>query len=578
MALNYDGSITIDSSIDTKGFNDGIKKMGTNMRTAAKEMAEGFGAKLLGSIKDALALLGKIILVAGIAAVAVALIGATFVAVGAMALRFVGKYVDSLYASLSATSAFRSKVVELKDAFNAVKGAISAIGATLLAAVAPVLLRIIDWIVKALNWLSIFIAALTGQKTAMQYVSTAASGTAAATKETAKNVKEATKAAKNALAAFDEINVLQLQTAEAIKAEEAPLQEMGGGVGGGAVTIKEVDVPTDFIKTQWELFKVWFKENITDAIADYFKIKWENLFGGKTLWEVLFSSEEGSIWGDIFEDVEPIDWGKLWGGIKDFFTSNPETMISPVEEWAIEVSNIIRGYLSKAWEWLAGVIGVFWAAILQNATLKWNTWIGNVRTTLSAAWTFIKTVWGVASSWFMTNIISPIGKAFTIVTDAIKAAFGNAFISVKLYVKNRINDIIGFLNKMIAAMVKGVNALIGALNSLPKVTLPDFLGGGTIGWNIAKLVAPQIPLLAKGAVIPPNAAFAAVLGDQKSGTNIEAPEKLIRQIIQEEIGNIQTDVQISFAGSLGALVRELKPVIDKENTRIGTSLIKRSTA
>lgn len=41
----------------------------------------------------------------------------------------------------------------------------------------------------------------------------------------------------------------------------------------------------------------------------------------------------------------------------------------------------------------------------------------------------------------------------------------------------------------------------------------------------------------QGAVIPPNKEFMAVLGDQKSGNNIEAPESLIRRIVREESGN-----------------------------------------
>ena len=59
-----------------------------------------------------------------------------------------------------------------------------------------------------------------------------------------------------------------------------------------------------------------------------------------------------------------------------------------------------------------------------------------------------------------------------------------------------------------------------------------FIGGGHFGFNIQQ--APQIPYLAQGAVIPPNAPFMAVLGDQRSGNNIEAPESLIRKIVREE--------------------------------------------
>ena len=44
-----------------------------------------------------------------------------------------------------------------------------------------------------------------------------------------------------------------------------------------------------------------------------------------------------------------------------------------------------------------------------------------------------------------------------------------------------------------------------------------------------------MPYLASGAVIPPRSEFMAVLGDQTSGNNIEAPEGLIRKIFREEI-------------------------------------------
>lgn len=69
--------------------------------------------------------------------------------------------------------------------------------------------------------------------------------------------------------------------------------------------------------------------------------------------------------------------------------------------------------------------------------------------------------------------------------------------------------------------------------------IPDwvpFIGGESFGFNLPNISAPQIPYLASGAVIPPNAPFMAVLGDQKRGNNIEAPEELIRRIVREESG------------------------------------------
>ena len=44
---------------------------------------------------------------------------------------------------------------------------------------------------------------------------------------------------------------------------------------------------------------------------------------------------------------------------------------------------------------------------------------------------------------------------------------------------------------------------------------------------------PSIPYLAQGAVIPPNAPFLAMLGDQRHGTNIEAPVSTIQDALAE---------------------------------------------
>lgn len=83
-------------------------------------------------------------------------------------------------------------------------------------------------------------------------------------------------------------------------------------------------------------------------------------------------------------------------------------------------------------------------------------------------------------------------------------------------------------------------AFANALNSM-SISLPHWLekltGFSSVGFNVGYWSAPMVPYLAQGAVIPPNKEFMAVLGDQKSGNNIEAPESLIRRIVREESGN-----------------------------------------
>ena len=57
------------------------------------------------------------------------------------------------------------------------------------------------------------------------------------------------------------------------------------------------------------------------------------------------------------------------------------------------------------------------------------------------------------------------------------------------------------------------------------------------GW-LSTIKVPQIPELATGTVIPPRHRFAAILGDQRHGTNIEAPLDTIRQADEEAMEKV----------------------------------------
>ena len=70
------------------------------------------------------------------------------------------------------------------------------------------------------------------------------------------------------------------------------------------------------------------------------------------------------------------------------------------------------------------------------------------------------------------------------------------------------------------------------------------LSGGSLAVPLAA-GASLVPALATGAVIPPNQQFMAVLGDQKHGRNLEAPESLIRQIMREEMAGLNTEGSIT---------------------------------
>ena len=60
--------------------------------------------------------------------------------------------------------------------------------------------------------------------------------------------------------------------------------------------------------------------------------------------------------------------------------------------------------------------------------------------------------------------------------------------------------------------------------------------GGLNSINPTRAI-PPVPRLASGAVIPPNAPYLAVVGDQKRGTNVETPLDTIKQAVAEVLGS-----------------------------------------
>ncbi|WP_304598241.1 hypothetical protein [Adlercreutzia caecimuris] len=110
--------------------------------------------------------------------------------------------------------------------------------------------------------------------------------------------------------------------------------------------------------------------------------------------------------------------------------------------------------------------------------------------------------------------------------------------------KNMVNGLIGCINSGLSAFGGFVNNITSGISGL--------LSGFGVDWSWS-VQMPQLPYLAQGAVIPPNRKFAAVLGDQTSGYNLEAPESLIRQIVREESGTpdqIAAAVQRGVAAAL----------------------------
>jgi hypothetical protein len=145
------------------------------------------------------------------------------------------------------------------------------------------------------------------------------------------------------------------------------------------------------------------------------------------------------------------------------------------------------------------------------------------------------------------NVIEAMKTIFTGIVQFVSGVFTQdwdmAWEGVKNIFKGVWNGIVSIIESAINLIVRGVNKLLDGLQAFTSFELPEWLGGYSFGGiNIPRIPKVSIPRLAAGAVIPPNREFMAVLGDQTRGTNIEAPESLIRKIVREESGNMNTEL------------------------------------
>lgn len=97
------------------------------------------------------------------------------------------------------------------------------------------------------------------------------------------------------------------------------------------------------------------------------------------------------------------------------------------------------------------------------------------------------------------------------------------------------------LNAIVRKVNDTINNINGALSNIEHAftftytyqnPVTGFTDRYTSWMNLSRV--NSVPYLASGAVIPPRSEFLAVLGDQKTGNNIEAPEGLLRKIVREE--------------------------------------------
>lgn len=447
---------------------------------------------------------------------------------------------------------------EARDAIAQLKGALLTLAQPLVQIIIPAFTALVKVLATVVSFIANIVSALFGT-TAKESANAAKSLNDQ--KNAYKGVGGAAKSASKQLASFDEINKLS-----------------GEGGGGSGIILPDFSTAANFAfldKIADKLKKIGqdivnlFKD-VTGFIGNVFSGDW-----GAALDNIInFVSHARILLADLLDFV-----GYIFGALIDTIIEKCGLAGTPVGDMLTGIKDIVQGALGLISGILTGDLEKMKQSVIQMLT--------GVKTFVFGIWDWFKLGLTSLLDWLdgKTNgrfheIIELAKTYVSDVIDGVKQIFGGfidfltgvftldwekAWEGIKEIFRGIWNTIVGVLEAAVNLIIKGINWLISKLNSL-QIKIPDWLGGGSFGFNIRPIAELQIPRLAKGAIIPPNREFMAVLGDQKQGTNIEAPADLIRQIVREEINNFGggEDITIKFTGDLAQLARVLSPEITRQ--------------
>lgn len=330
------------------------------------------------------------------------------------------------------------------------------------------------------------------------------------------SLKESSKEAKKSLSPLDDLNNLTSSVAGNLQptglgalltpTTMAPTDTTVGIEVEGIDNLDKVKAFLDMVTEQFNKIKAV----ITDIYNKYIKPVLVDFIG-----DVIYLGSTFTQW--FSEKIIPIIID-----FKDKF----------VEVWQEKVEPIIKRiseFISRAWnevlmpffEWLGEKLGIFLPPFIEG--------IGE--TFINAFEKIMETV---------DFLLDALNGLIDFIVGVFTGDWEKAWNGLKEVFKGIINALISMFEGFVNFAIDALNSIIDGANAL----------GGSVGieWAIPNIPRLEIPKLATGAVIPPNAPFMAMLGDQRNGRNLEAPEGLIRQIMREELDQIALSVIFEVQG------------------------------
>lgn len=266
------------------------------------------------------------------------------------------------------------------------------------------------------------------------------------------------------------------------------------------------------------------------------------------------------------------------------FTGHGEELINGLK-------NVIDGF----GKFFKGVFTGDMKLAVEGAKQIWN----GLKQTWNAIVSSIRDAWNAFITWMQAKnpalaaIFETIGKLFsdqynawkkilsgliTFLTGVFTGDWKKAWNGVLDILKGIWNLIVGTVEGAINFIIDGINLLISALNKI-QFNMPEWvplIGGKSFGINITPVSRVALPRLASGAVIPPNREFMAVLGDQKSGTNIETPLSTMVQAFRQAMNETgvagSRQMTVIFQLDRRELGRAIYQLNNEETQRVGVRL------
>lgn len=331
-----------------------------------------------------------------------------------------------------------------------------------------------------------------------------------------------------------------------------------------SLSAKWQDVVNSWNETKEKLTEKWneIKDNATNTFDDIKKTlsdSWKNIKETTT-----------QVWQNIGENLSE-KWNNLKSGAKSTF-ENIQNSIK--DSW----SNI-KNNVKESMENIGTNISSTWSKVKENTASAWS----NIKE---------KTISTVQ------NMVGGIREKFSNMREAISSFSSiaqNIWSSAWEGMRNRVTSILSSIQSTISSVFGWIHSMITSLgNALKNLASSIFSFGSTnasktgrtfsqvsrmstpsalpLNPKFASLRTTPIPRLATGAVIPANREFLAVLGDQKHGTNVEAPLETIKQASMEALLEVMTRLGMS-GGNRGGTPVNLTLQVALDSQVLGQKMI-----